>query len=136
MNFSVKGKYGVAAIVELALHPKGEPVQIRHLSQVCGIPQNYLEQILVVLKREGFVKSFRGAQGGYILAKPASEISINNIIGCLEGPSQLVEGYCGCDTLTQFWADVDACIAKSLEKTIKELAYEKQQAKKILQFSI
>lgn len=136
VSLSVKGKYGVAAVFELSQHSKGEPIQIRQLSQSCQIPQNYLEQILVVLKKEGIVKSFRGAQGGYELAKPSNQITIKDVLTCLEGPSQLQTGYCGCDVLSRFWAEVDQAIIGSLNKTFQELVADKQQAKKILQYTI
>ena len=136
VNLSVKGKYGVAAVFELALHQKGEPLQIRQLSQSCGIPQNYLEQILVVLKKEGLVKSFRGAQGGYQLAKPASQISIKDVLFSLEGPSQLVKSYCGCPVLSKFWMEVDETLSQSFEKTFETLLNEKQRHEKEMHYAI
>ena len=136
VSLSVKGKYGVAAVFELARQEHGIPVQIRYLSLTCCIPQNYLEQILVVLKKEGIVKSFRGAQGGYVLARAANQLSVKDVLFCLEGPSQLTINYCGCDVLSQFWTGLDREISLVLEKTFEALVSEKQRLEKTLHYTI
>ncbi len=136
VSLSVKGKYGVAAVFELAVQEHGTPVQIRQLSATCGIPQNYLEQILVVLKKESLVKSFRGAQGGYVLAKAAHLISVKDVLFCLEGPSQLAVNYCGCSVLSQFWVGFDDTISHYLDKTFESLVAEKQRLEKTHHYTI
>jgi len=136
VSLSVKGKYGVAAVFELAVQEHGTPVQIRQLSTTCNIPQNYLEQILVVLKKEGIAKSFRGAQGGYVLAKPASQISVKDVLFCLEGPSQLAANYCGSSILTQFWCGFDDAISRYLDRTFESLVADKQRLEKTFHFTI
>ena len=87
---SAKGVYGLLAVVELARGYRGASIQIRDIAQRRGIPQHYLEQILVVLKKAGYVESFRGAQGGYALASDPRELTVEEVLTTLEGPLQVV----------------------------------------------
>ena len=66
-SLSAKGVYGLTALLDLAAHRSRPSVQIRDIAERHSIPQHYLEQILVALKKAGYVTSFRGAQGGYAL---------------------------------------------------------------------
>lgn len=84
-GISSKGKYGLAAMYQLMQSDKGVAIQIKEIADKANIPKNYLEQILVILKRDGLVKSVRGASGGYILQKDPKEIMIYDIINALEG---------------------------------------------------
>ena len=72
MNTSVKGEYALQAIFDLASQQNSEPVKIADIARRQKIPQKFLELILAGLKQGGFVESRRGAEGGYLLAKPAS----------------------------------------------------------------
>jgi Rrf2 family transcriptional regulator, cysteine metabolism repressor len=136
LTLSVKGKYGIAAVFELAKMSGAKPLQIRAMAEACTIPQNYLEQILVDLKHAGLVKSFRGAQGGYALAKHAKDITINDVLLSLEGPSQIASSYCGCDTLTQFWTRIEGKLSTEFDVSFEELLKQKQKQDKTLTFSI
>ena len=71
MNISVKGEYALQAIFDLASQRPGEPVSIADIARRQKIPQKFLELILAGLKQGGFVESRRGAEGGYLLARPA-----------------------------------------------------------------
>ena len=71
MNISVKGEYALQAIFDLACQNAGQPVKIAAISKRQRIPQKFLESILAGLKQDGFVESRRGAEGGYMLARPA-----------------------------------------------------------------
>jgi Rrf2 family protein len=87
MKVSAKGDYACRALIELALkYGAGQPVQLHEIVANQEIPDKYLVQILVVLKGAGFVKSKRGAEGGYLLAKPPSEITLGDVIRAVEGP--------------------------------------------------
>ena len=90
-----KGMYGLAAMYQLMQSDKNKPVQIRQIAKSANIPQNYLEQILVLLKRNGLVKSIRGANGGYMLQKNPQEITIYEILNILE------DGLCSTSTDTK-----------------------------------
>jgi len=80
MRLSTKGRYSVTAMLDLAIHDKAGPVTLADISQCQGISLSYLEQLFARLRKSGLVKGVRGPGGGYRLAKPASEISIAEII--------------------------------------------------------
>ncbi len=82
---STKGVYGLAAMYQLFLAKTDKPMQIKEISAKADIPQNYLEQLLILLRQAGLVKSIRGAYGGYVLAKSPHDISIKDILIALEG---------------------------------------------------
>ena len=86
MRISTRGEYGVRAMLDLALYSSEEPVPLGVIAARQDIPEAYLEQLISVLRRAGLVVSFRGAQGGYQLAKPSEEITIGEILTALEGP--------------------------------------------------
>lgn len=86
MRLSTRGRYGVAALYELALRSDGTPVNLRQIAEGQGLSESYLEQLFLALRRANVVTSVRGAQGGYVLARPAAEITIGDIIRALEGP--------------------------------------------------
>jgi len=85
MNVSVKGEYALQAIFDLAAHNTSEPIKIAEISRRQRIPQKFLELILASLKQGGFVESRRGAEGGYMLARPAEGITIGEVLRFVEG---------------------------------------------------
>ena len=86
MKLSTKGKYGLKAMFELAVSGnEKDPVPLKYIANRQEISDQYLEQIFSSLKKAGLVKSVRGAQGGYFLSKPASEITVADILRVLEG---------------------------------------------------
>jgi Rrf2 family cysteine metabolism transcriptional repressor len=86
MKLSIKGEYGFQAILDLAIHSNSGPVQIQQIAQRQTIPKQFLDQILLNLKKAGLVSSARGRQGGYYLAKSSAEIKLLDILQALEGP--------------------------------------------------
>ncbi len=80
MKLTNKGRYAVMAMADLALNVKNGPISLTEISVRQNISLAYLEQIFLKLKNSGLVKSSRGANGGYVLEKPASEIKLSNII--------------------------------------------------------
>ena len=91
MKISTRGQYGLEALIYLALNSSVEPVSIKNIAQYCGMSEAYILQIFLVLRRAGIVSSIRGAQGGYMLSREPSEISVKEILEILEGPLALVE---------------------------------------------
>jgi Rrf2 family protein len=87
MKLSNKGRYGVQALFDIAFHNDGRPTQIREIAEREVIPARFLEQIFQDLKKAGLLGSKRGPRGGYHLARPASEISVGDVIRALEGPA-------------------------------------------------
>ena len=91
MKLSTKGRYSVTALYELALHYGEGVVPLKTIAKTQGISENYLEQLMVPMRRAGLVESVRGAQGGYTLALPPEEVTIGRIITAVEGPIALVD---------------------------------------------
>jgi Rrf2 family iron-sulfur cluster assembly transcriptional regulator len=90
MRVSSKGDYACRALLSLALHQSNPgPTSVRDIAERTAIPQPYLEQILLALKGAGLVRSKRGVGGGYVLARPASEIRISEILSAVDGPISL-----------------------------------------------
>ncbi|MGE0877615.1 MAG: Rrf2 family transcriptional regulator [Acidimicrobiia bacterium] len=89
MRVSTRGDYAARALLSLALHAEQSPTSVRDIADRTGLPQPYLEQILLALKGAGLVRSKRGVGGGYVLAKPASDIRLSEIISAVDGPIQL-----------------------------------------------
>lgn len=86
MELSLKSEYAVLALLELTNHyGQEQPLQIKHIAQSQNIPDRYLEQLLIALKKYGLVKSQRGAKGGYILAKEPWQINMLEIMRAVEG---------------------------------------------------
>ncbi|NLN07545.1 MAG: Rrf2 family transcriptional regulator [Firmicutes bacterium] len=86
MKLSTKGRYGIRAMFDLALYGGENAITLKSVAQREHISEKYLEHLFSSLKKAGLIHSVRGAQGGYRLARPASEITIGDIIRVLEGP--------------------------------------------------
>jgi|SRR3712207_6758439 len=115
MKLSTKGRYGVRAMVDLAINYGKEPISIKNISKRQSISEYYLEQLFASLRRAGLIKSIRGAQGGYILNREPKDITVSDILEPLEGPVELSEcikdGNC---------ENMDSCSARLLWARIKE----------------
>ena len=86
MELSSKSEYAVLALLELGKHyTSNEPLQIRQIAAQQNIPDRYLEQLLATLRRAGLVRSQRGAKGGYLLACPPWQITLHDVVSCIEG---------------------------------------------------
>ncbi|ADK86510.1 transcriptional regulator, BadM/Rrf2 family [Desulfarculus baarsii DSM 2075] len=124
MKLSTRGRYGVRAMLELAMHNDDGPVPLRNLALRQEISAKYLEQLLIPLKGAGLVKSVRGARGGYQLAADPKDISLYDIVRSLEGPLAPVEcvqdaEYCqrvgGC-TVHLVWGEMGQLLVDFLSK--------------------
>ena len=85
MKLSTKGRYGLRAMVDIAVYSQDSPVPISAIAERQNISVSYLEQLLPKLKKAGIIKSIRGAQGGYMLDKDPKDISAGDILRTLEG---------------------------------------------------
>ena len=90
MKLSTRGRYGIQTMYDLALNADNGPQSIKAIAERGGMPEAYLEQLIAALKRSGLVTSTRGAQGGYMLARPADAISVGDVLRVLEGGLNLV----------------------------------------------
>jgi Rrf2 family protein len=91
VKLSSKGRYAVRALFDIAFYNDGQPTQVKDIAERQGIPPRFLEQIFQDLKRAGIVGSKRGPQGGYLLARPASEIALGDVVQTIEGKVLLSE---------------------------------------------
>ena len=126
MKVSTRGDYASRALLSMALHGAlNQPTSVRDIAERTGLPQPYLEQILLALKGAGLVRSKRGVGGGYVLARAPHDITLCQIVSAVEGP--IVAGDFGephqngaCDhegqcVLLAVWADVGEHMRKHLE---------------------
>lgn len=121
MKLSTKGRYGLRAVIDLALHDNEDAVALSQIAERQGISMNYLEQLIAKLKKAGIVNGIRGAQGGYKLAQAADKISVGDILRALEGDlspvdcSEVIgsEGTAAC-------SNADYCVTKYVWKRISD----------------
>ena len=124
LALSSKVGYALSAMYELARGEQGVPIQIRVISKRHTIPQHYLEQVLVVLKQHGFVRSVRGAAGGYMLACDPVEIRVLDVITCLEGGPSLVQKDRKEDPLYDYWIRCEGDLKRLFADTLRDLIEE------------
>ena len=118
MKLSTKGRYGLRAMYELSLSYKdNKPVPIKIIAQKTKFSEQYLEQIFATLKKSDLIVSIRGAQGGYLLAKPPSQISVGNIIRCLDGPVE--PAVCVSENYSQLCVE-ENCVTKLVWRKLKD----------------
>ncbi len=91
MKLSTKVRYGVRAMLDLALNQGERPVLVKAIAEREDLSKKYLESLLATLKSAGLLRSVRGAKGGYLLARPAEEITMEMITTALDGPPMLVD---------------------------------------------
>jgi Rrf2 family protein len=131
MRISAKVDYAVRAAVELAAAPGDKPVKAERIATAQDIPLNFLENILGELRHAGIVRSHRGADGGFRLARPPEDINVADIIRAVEGPLASVRGgppeetnYSGAaELLPRVWIAVRANLRKVVEHvTVADIA--------------
>ncbi|MGA8296655.1 MAG: Rrf2 family transcriptional regulator [Acidimicrobiales bacterium] len=129
MRVSTRGDYACRALLSLALHDDGEsPTSVRDLAERTGLPQPYLEQILLALKGAGLVRSKRGVGGGYVLARSPKQITLGEIVSAVDGPIAVGsfgrphengacehEGQC---VLLDVWEDLSGSMRKHLDSYV------------------
>lgn len=113
---STRGDYACRALLSLALHGGDTPTSVRDIAERTGLPQPYLEQILLALKGAGLVRSKRGVGGGYVLALPPERLTLGQVVAAVDGPivvGDFGEPHAGgaCDhegqcVLLSVWAEV------------------------------
>lgn len=143
MKLSTKGRYGLRAFIDIALYSEEEPVSLANVARRQDISISYLEQLMTKLKKANLVESVRGANGGYVLARPAKEISVGDVLRALEGELMPVDcvaygdsekEHCAAQTCCSSWI-VWKKINDSLNETVNniyidELVEESRRAQK------
>ena len=129
MRISAKGEYAIKAMVDLALHDGPDLQPIQDIAARQSIPQRYLEQVLLQLKRSGFLYARRGSSGGYRLSRPPDQITVGSLLRAVEGPSPPEEaprrggrGAAPEDSagLGELWREIDRAVAEVVDRTSLE----------------
>ena len=115
MNISVKGEYALKALFDLALQRSAEPVKIADIARRQKIPQKFLELILAGLKQAGLVESRRGAEGGYLLARPSDSISVGEVLRIIEAKKRTKGS--SADPFADMWKAVDGAVSSVVDHT-------------------
>lgn len=147
MKITYKGDYALKAILDLALHYDiNSLVTIHDLAKHADIPIKFLEQVLLDLKRGGFVESRRGKIGGYLLAKAPAQIKLGEIIRFIDGPIEPIacadKKYTGCSDIYKcvfknVWQEVSKATSDIIDNiTLEDLVNRVKSTKKTLVYSI
>ena len=122
MKISTKGTYAVQVMLDLALHNTGENINVKKIAERQDISEKYLEQIVAVLNKAGFVKSIRGAQGGYRLTKSPSEYTVGDILRVTEGSLEPVSPQ---DSSLSIWKKLTDAVNETADSvTLQDLVDE------------
>ena len=140
MKVSTRGRYGLRALVDMAIHSGDAPISLVQVANRQKISLNYLEQVFGTLRKAGIVNSIKGAGGGYKLARAAEEITVREVLEALEGEFSIIDRDAGeeRDEIQEaieelVWSRIDTTVNTFLEqKTLKMLA---EEYKKKLEYS-
>ena len=146
MKISTKGRYAVRVMLDLALNNNGECIKVKEIAARQGISEKYLEQIIAVLNKAGYVKSVRGAQGGYRIAKDPADYTVGMIlrltegslapVACLEDGADICERCDTCETL-EVWQELYNAVNKVVDGvTIADLVERRKKRLENLDYSI
>ncbi len=136
MRMTMKGDYGLRAMIELATQYGRGPVPSSEIAARQQVPEHFLDQLLITLRRAGLLKSQRGPQGGHMLARPPAQISMSDVIRALEGDTALMEcvpnpAACqmspGC-SMRDIWMQIEDYAQQMLTSTTLEQLAERHHA--------
>lgn len=136
MKISTKGRYGLRALVDLAVNMQEKPVTLAEVAGRQKISQNYLEQVFGTLRKAGVLKSVKGSGGGYLLARDAKDITVKDVLDVLEGPFSIIDlkeresSDLICQAISQLvWEEINANVNRLLEETTVEDLVKEYQSK-------
>ncbi|MBQ8233137.1 MAG: Rrf2 family transcriptional regulator [Lachnospiraceae bacterium] len=146
MKISTKGRYAVRVMLDLALNNNGECIKVKDIAARQGLSEKYLEQIIAILNKAGYVKSVRGAQGGYRIARDPQEYTVGMIlrltegslapVACLEENYGVCERCDTCETL-DVWKELHDAINQVVDGvTIEDLVEKRKQRTEAMDYSI
>jgi Rrf2 family protein len=121
MRLSTRSRYGTRLLLDMAQHAGDGPLHLADIAQRQGISMKYLEQIIIPLRRAGYIEGVRGPQGGHVLAKPPAEIRIGDVVAVLEESDKLVE----CTDNAAVCHRADTCITRFLWKEAAQAMFDK-----------
>lgn len=118
MRLSTRGRYGLKAMFQLALYYGEGPIALKQIADEQNLSESYLEQLFSALRKEGLIKSVRGAQGGYMLSKEPENITVGEIIRCLEG--SIAPSDCVLESDGFTCTNENKCVTKTVWMKIKD----------------
>ena len=127
MKVSTKGRYGLRAMIDMALYSKNDLVPLVNIAERQDISKSYLEQVFSSLRRAGLVNSIKGAQGGYVLSYDAGDITIGMILRALEGDLSVVPTEDTTNRIESYmrdkiWNEIDDRVFSYIDKiTLKDI---------------
>jgi Rrf2 family transcriptional regulator, cysteine metabolism repressor len=149
MRLSTRSRYGLRLMLSLGISETHEPIFLKDIARSEEISEKYLSQIIIPLKAKGLVNTFRGAHGGYVLSRPASQIRLSEIIETLEGDLGLVDCVNNSDVCNrstecvtrEVWCDMSSLLmeflgALTLEDLIQKYKNKRGASGNITDFSI
>ena len=146
MHITYKGDYALKAILDLALHYDRGVVTIHDLAKRTDAPTKFLEQVLLDLKRGGFVESRRGKAGGYFLAKSPAQTKLGDLVRFIDGPIEplvcVEKGYSGCNDIykcvfRKIWREIARCTSDIIDNiTFADLAKQIKFQKETIAYQI
>jgi len=146
MRVTYKGDYALKAVLDLALNYGKDVVTIHEMAEHIDAPIKFLEQVLLDLKKGGFVESKRGNVGGYMLSRPPDKITVGEVIRFIDGPIEPIscvrQGYSNCSDLykcafRKIWQDVSQATSDIIDKvTFETLVSEVGVRQQVLTYSI
>ena len=141
MKITYRGDYALKAVLDLSLHYSNEPVTINEMAKRIDAPVKFLEQILLDLKKGGFIESRRGKVGGYLLSRPPSRIAVGDIVRFIDGPIEPIacvkRGYLDCSdaykcAFRQIWQDVYQATSNIIDSVTFEQLISKIKAEPVM----
>ena len=135
IGISTKTIYAIASLHELDSISGTEVLKIKEIAERASVPQNFLEQILLELRKQGLLTSIKGARGGYRLARDLKDITLKEVVMILE--TDALSDICRTDnpTLKLFWEDIREGVADVFDIPLSELKNYQQKANKTLNYS-
>ncbi len=116
MKISTKGRYGLRILIDIAIHNSNSPRMIKQIAESQQISSKYVSRLILELKNAGFVKSVRGVNGGYILAKSPNAISLLDVVEAMEGEISIVD----CVMNSDCCGRCSTCPARNVWKTAND----------------
>ena len=139
MKISTKGRYGLRFMMDITLHATQKTIALKDVAQRQNISEKYLWQVIKPLKQAGFIKTIRGAKGGFALALPPEKITVNDIVSVLEGNPLIIEcaaspGACprSADCAArEMWKTLADTLAEAMRGITLQMLAEKQKVKNL-----
>jgi Rrf2 family cysteine metabolism transcriptional repressor len=146
MRITYKGDYALKAVLDLTIHYGSEPITISDMAKRIDAPIKFLEQVLLILKRGGFIESRRGKVGGYLLSRPPDKITLGEVIRCVDGPIEPIacvnRKYTKCNDVSRcvfkdIWCKVNQATSNIIDNvTFEDLVRQSESSQLSLSYSI